>query len=257
MKIASVGMYSVVGQMDVNLAELERILFDLQTQDVEFALFPELNVLGYTKDVSLIKDFLKYQDLVEDKLKELSLKVDTAFAVGYPIEIKGDYYIAHHVFHRGDLIFTHCKTHLGPTEQTSYKAGNSIEVFSFKECVIGIQLCYETHMPEISYAQAKAGAHLLAMAFASPRETSNEKLDRFKRYLPARAYDNACYVMACNMNGTSFAAIELIINPKGIVLAENTLSTSYSIVDIDLSKITHIKMSKMGWFNGSKRESLF
>jgi predicted amidohydrolase len=127
---------------------------------------------------------------------------------------------------------------------------------------IGMQLCFETHFPEISYAQAKQGANLLAVGFASPKETDAEKLERFKRYLCARAYDNACYVLACNLSGTTssgakLSGLAMIIDPKGKVLAEETrIGNGYCIANVDNEALEHIYQSKMAWFNRFKRNDI-
>ena len=81
---------------------------------------------------------------------------------------------------------------------------------------MGMQLCLESHMPELALEQSRQGAFLIAMGFASPREAPHEKLERWMRYLPARAYDNGVYVVAANQSGCSesgrdFPAVALAI----------------------------------------------
>ena len=50
------------------------------------------------------------------------------------------------------------------------------------------------------------------------------------RHLPARAFDNGVFIVACNQTGTnggglSFPGVAMVIGPNGRVLAETTAST--------------------------------
>ena len=88
------------------------------------------------------------------KLLNTSKEVACAFAVGFPEKGNSNFYISHYLINNGEIIGIHRKTHLGPTEKEVFKAGDEINVFAVGELNIGIQLCYETHFPELSYAQA-------------------------------------------------------------------------------------------------------
>ncbi len=263
MNLASVSTKNLIGDVEKNLADTTFWIRKLDKLDADFILFPELNLSGYTKNSELINAVLSKKDPVFQELEYISKQVKTAFAVGYPEFNEGKYYISHYLFFEGKLIGKHRKTHLGPTEKTIYSEGNEINVFEVGKLKIGMQLCFETHFPEISYAQAKQGANVLAMAFASPKETAATKLERFKRYLPARAYDNNCFVVACNPNGvnennTDFPGLALIFDSKGNVVAEEVLEEKeYVLANIDLEQIQHARHSKMAWFNKYKREGLF
>ena len=263
MKVAAVSSESIIGNVLHNLQTTVLWVERLNEQSADFILFPELNLSGYTKESEEIEEALSQKDFIFQELQKLSKRLKTAFAIGFPEYENGKYYISHFLFSNGELIGKHRKTHLSPTEKETFSEGNEINVFNVGELKIGMQLCYETHFPEISYAQAKHGANLLAMAFASPNEDSGIKLERFKRFLPARAYDNNCFLMACNQNSKRentpvFPKFCMITDPKRNVLQETYLpETDCIIADIDLEKIERIKSSKMGWFNKYKREKLF
>nr|WP_321357618.1 nitrilase-related carbon-nitrogen hydrolase [uncultured Draconibacterium sp.] len=263
MKVAAVSSESIIGNVLYNLQTTVLWVERLNEQGVDFILFPELNLSGYTKESEKIEEALSQKDFIFQELQKLSKRLKTAFAIGFPEYENGKYYISHFLFSKGKLIGKHRKTHLGPTEKNIYSEGNQINVFEIGNIKMGVQLCYESHFPEISFIQAKLGANLLTVAFASPNEDSATKLGRFKRFLPARAYDNNCFLMACNQNSRKkntpvFPKFCMITDPKGNVLQETYLpETDCIIADIDLEKIERIKSSKMGWFNKYKREKLF
>lgn len=273
MQLAAVSSTSVIGDVQKNLHTTVMWIEKLHTKGVDFALFPELNLSGYTKNIEILNHVHADKESTFKTLIALSKRVKTAFAVGFPEKNKEQFFISHFLFSQGKLVGTHRKTHLGSTEKEVFSEGDELDVFTIGELKIGMQLCYETHFPEVSYAQVKQGANILAMAFASPRETAKGKLERFKRFLPTRAYDNACFVMACNQNlnedcgqgiredqqksaGNSLG-LSLIIDPKGNVLQE-AISEEEEFVSCpcDLADIERIKGSKMAWFNPNKREEI-
>ncbi len=262
MKIAAAYHNTEPGKVSANLQETLKMLSCLEKEQVCFALFPEMNLSGYVTSVQEIRELLRYKTEVFGELQQFSKSAKIAFAVGFPEEENEKYYITHFIFKRGEIVGKHRKTHLGPTEKLVFTEGEQIPVFKLGELTIGMQLCFETHFPEISYAQARQGANLLAFGFASPKENAGEKLERFKRYLCARAYDNACYALVCNQSGTTsggavLPGLAMIIDPKGKVLAEETKAESgYCIADFDSEAITRIHQSKMAWFNHFKRNEI-
>jgi N-carbamoylputrescine amidase len=262
MKIAAAYHHTEPGNISLNLRKTLDLLSQLEHERTDFVLFPELNLSGYLTSEKEIKEILKRKEEVFSPLKEFSRHSKTAFACGFPEERGGNFYITHFIFEKGEITGIHRKTHLGPNEKDVFCEGDKLPVFKVNKLTIGMQLCFETHFPEISYAQARQGANLLSLGFASPNESSTEKKERFKRFLCARAYDNACYVLACNLSGlTSRGAmlpgVALIIDPKGKVLAEETKhGNGYCIASYEKKRIDQIYQSKMAWFNRFKRNDI-
>ena len=262
MKIAAAYINSEPGDISSNLRETLKMLALLEKEQVDFALFPELNLSGYITSEKEIKEALKEKDEMFKQLQEFSQNSKTTFAIGFPDVENEKFFISHFIFQKGEIIGKHRKTHLSPTEKNVFSEGNQIQVFEINVFTIGMQLCFETHFPEISYVQAKQGANLLAFGFASPKETSAGKQERFKRFLCARAYDNSCYVLAGNLAGTTsrgatLPGLAMIINPKGNVLAETTTGgNGYCVADFDMESLERIYQSKMAWFNHFKRNEI-
>ena len=259
MKIAAAYINTEAGNISANLRETLCLLREIEKERIHFVLFPELSLSGYIHSTQEIAEIESHKKIAFSALSDFSKNSELAFAIGFPEFQDHKIYIAHYLFSKGVIIGSHRKSHLGPTEKEHYQEGDELPVFQIKQMTIGIQLCFETHFPEISYAQAKQGAHILAMAFASPKENGIEKSERFKRFLCARAYDNSCYVLACNLagkttRGTTLSGLAMIIDPKGEVLAETTTSGSgYCVANFEPDRIEKIHHSKMAWFNGFKR----
>ncbi len=260
MKVAAVHSYTIYNQVEKNIEELGRLLYQLESQKVNFAFFPELNITGYVKGANVLRQITSNCKRIFQEIARLSERYNLSFAVGIPELSNTNYYISHYLFSKGVILGKHRKTHLGPSEQNIYSSGNQVNVFSMGQLNIGIQLCFETHIPEIAYAQAKRGANVLCMAYASPKENGSEKMERLIRFLSARAYDNACYVLACNMAAighteTYFPGLSMIIDPKGkVICRSNGDHSGYCTAQIDLGLTDKIKNSRMAWFNNFKRD---
>ena len=259
MRVASISSKCIIGDVRKNLSTTIEWIKRMNIQGAEFILFPELNISGYTKDIDVLDKVIIEKDEIFKTLLECSRQSNAAFAIGFPEQENEKYFISHFIFDNGKMIGSHRKTHLSSNEKKVFTEGNQINVFQVKNISIGIQLCYETHFPELSFIQAKKGANLLAMAFASPKESSEIKRERLKKYIPARAYDNNCFVMVCNQDsvnekGTVFPCLSFIIDPKGNVLAETGIDNKdMTLVELDFQQIEKIKQSKMAYFNAHKR----
>ncbi len=261
MKVAAVPIKSIVGDFNFNIKETIKWLTKLSVQDVDFVLFPEMNLTAYTKDIEVIKAANHRKEHIFNCLKKASLSFNIAFAVGFPEQINMKIYISQIMFEKGEIVGIHRKTHLGPTEMDTFAAGDEIAVSSLGQQVMGMQLCYESHFPIISAIQANLNATILTYSFASPKEESIVKLARFERFLCARAYDNSCYVMACNLNsvsdkGTLIPGLSIIIDPKGKIISKS-LENGISVCTIDNEQLDNIRKSKMAWFNNHSRNDLY
>jgi predicted amidohydrolase len=115
------------------------------------------------------------------------------------------------------------KTHVPTSEIGRFRPGSELTVFSFEEAVIGVQICYDTHFPEVSTIQALSGAEIVFMPHSSTGpETREEKRTRWLRYLPARAYDNSIFALVVNQidEERDIPGITMALDPWGKILAE-------------------------------------
>ena len=157
----------------------------------------------------------------------------------------------------------HRKTHLGPPEKGRYQAADSLKTFSVHGTTIGIQLCYETHFPDISTTMALQGAEILFCPHASPRGSGEEKRESWLRHLPARAFDNGVFLVACNQVGTtsaglSFPGVALVLGPDGRMDAAFTGdSEKVLIVSLKSRDLSAVRQNRMSYFLRHRRPSLY
>ncbi|MBS2099571.1 carbon-nitrogen hydrolase family protein [Carboxylicivirga linearis] len=262
MKVAAVCSWMETLAAEQNIRCIESFLQELEKQHVEYALFPELSVSGYINNTIDLDSFFSVADDAILQLKQLSKQYLLAFSVGMPMMIGNASTIAQLTFWDGNIIHQHSKTHLSVHEKEVFEFGKELELLSLNHSKIGMHLCLESHYPELSLQYQQQGANLLAFAFASPRETPEEKMERFQMMLKCRAYDNACFVMACNATGTTptkknYAGVSTIISPRGKVLAQyKGMEPGYCMAEIDFNDIRKIKDSLMSDFPSYRTTTL-
>lgn len=244
-KIALVQMESLVGDIKSNLKTIEYYIKEARRNKVNIICFPEAAINGYSKETDPIglKEKLKLYNMFKKLARDYSMTI----LVGFIEEnISGKPYITHLIATpKGEVEF-YRKSHLGQSEVDYFSSGDDLPVFKTPTATIGIQICWETHFPEISRVMALKGVDIIFTPFASPVKGDNRK-DIWLKYLAARAYDNSVFVVACNSignngKGTVFGGGLLALDPKGNLIEEDfNGDESILIIDLDPSLINNIK----------------
>lgn len=261
-RVASANSWSEPLAIEKNINGIASILSSVSVKGVDYVLFPELSVSGYINNKRDLQIYTEKHEQVLSQLESLSKKYEYVFSIGLPMPLGKDWGIAQLTYHQGKIIHIHFKTHLSVHEQQVFKAGTALQTFKIEQFTVGMQLCLESHYPELSLAYQQQGTHILCFAFASPRETPQEKHDRFLMMLQTRAYDNACFVFACNLTGKTpsgkdYAGTAMIISPRGKVLASYLgMQAGFCMADIDLSAIYAIKNSQMSNFPAYRKTNI-
>jgi N-carbamoylputrescine amidase len=155
------------------------------------------------------------------------------------------------------------KLHIAPPEKSVFDAGKNIPVFDAGGIRFGIQLCYDAHFPELSTHMALAGADVIFIPHASPRGTPAEKRDSWLRHLPARAFDNGVFVVACNQvgdnrTGLTFPGVAVVIGPDGRVVATDFGGREGLLVaDLDAGLLAAVRSHPMRYFLPHRRPDIY
>jgi predicted amidohydrolase len=163
---------------------------------------------------------------------------------------------------RGDTA-VYRKAHLSPQEKRVFASGALPGLVDMGDVIGGVALCYETHFPEWIGRLALLGAEVLFFPSASPRESPREKMERWLRYMPARAYDNSAFVVACNQGGDNgaglrFPAVAMVIDPKGRVLAAREAEQEAVVLaTLEAGELTRIRSHAMAYFLSQRRPELY
>jgi predicted amidohydrolase len=245
LKVAAVQMCSPVGEIKENLQKMKQYILQAQAQKVDLICFPEMNISGYWCSPELY-------DLAQPIPGEITAEV-VKMAAGSGLTIlagmaekalSGVIYNTQIVATPSGLAGKFRKLHVNQEEIASFSYGSELPVFRHRQVTFGVEICYDSHFPELSTSLALMGCELLFFPHASgngaifdPQEWEGreEKRARWLRYMPARAYDNSVFVVVCNQvgengAGNSFPGICLILDPRGEIIAEAATSEEEMVI---------------------------
>jgi predicted amidohydrolase len=137
----------------------------------------------------------------------------------------------------GNLIGRHRKALLfdvGSFAESQYiSAGDpdEVSIVAVDGTVVGLQTCYELRFPELSRAQASAGATVLAVL--SSWVPGPHKIQQWTTLARARAIENLCHVCAVTQAAPVSTGHSLAVAPDGQVLAELDAAPEWVCVEID------------------------
>jgi N-carbamoylputrescine amidase len=196
-------------------------------------------------------------------LIELSRQSGVSILAGLAECEGGAIYVSHLVISPEGFLGCYRKLHLIPPEAKVFTPGNEIPLFQFRETTFGIQLCYDTHFPELSSIMALQGADLLFFPYGSPNDTPRQKLESWLRHLPARAFDNSVFVVACNTcgengSGLTFPGTAVILSPDGRVLEQFTDDRETMLTAVlKRSDLEAVRGHRMGYFLPRRRPEMY
>ena len=263
-RVAVVVMESVVGKTSDNLTRIEAFALDAAAQGADLVCFPEASITGYRVDATIAT----YAEPIPGPSSNVlvSLSKYTGLTILSGLIERGeddDLFISHIVTSPDGLGDVYRKLHLAPNEENIYSHGDRLPTYRYGETTFGVELCYDTHFPELTTVLALRGVEVLFLPYASPRETPMEKRERWIRYLSARAYDNSIFVVACNQvgrydTGLTFPGVAIIFDPKGRVMTESCgEGERMAITDLRSGVLKHVRESKMGFFLSRRRPEVY
>ncbi|NNL78293.1 MAG: nitrilase [Desulfobacterales bacterium] len=263
-RIAAVIFNSVVNQPSDNLDRMTSWIKEAKHQGADLICFPELNVTGYNAHPD-IKDFAeKIPGATSKRLQHMAQEDQMVVLAGMVEENKrGKPFASHLVVTPECVAGVYRKLYIAPPEHDTFTPGQKIPLFHLKGIVLGVQLCYDAHFPELSSHMALAGADIIFMPHASPRGTPQQKLNSWMRHLTARAFDNGVFIVACNQvgenqKGLHFPGIAVVIGPSGNIIEKNvTDKESMLVVDLKADVLKAVRGHKMRYFLPNRRPELY
>jgi predicted amidohydrolase len=172
--------------------------------DSDYVLFPELFTVGLLTTFPGSEQFgdsdMYRLDAFTEKYKELFSQLaktrKQVIVAGSHFERQGEeYFNIGYIFDENGSAFQHKKTHLFPSESLfPASEGNKLEVFEIGPAKIGMAICYEAEIPEISRVLAVAGAEII---FCPSYTFSEAGFWRVRHCAHARAIENQVYFVHC------------------------------------------------------------
>lgn len=229
LKVAAISMNCPGNNPEAVYSCISRLTESLGHAGVELLCFPEACLTGYSvRKEEAWAWAMPLENPWTKRLRDMCSRRGITLLVGMmERDPQERLFLTHLAISPKGGITVYRKAHLSPQEALLFEAGREPALFSAGSALGGVALCYEAHFPEWSLKMTMDGAEILCFPSASPGETPQEKMERWLRFMPARAYDNGAFVMACNQAGPNGAGLEfpgvsLILDPKGRLLASQT-----------------------------------
>jgi len=263
-RIAAVIFHSESYQPSRNIESMRKWIKSASETGADIICFPELNVTGYGTDERIAGASEEIPGEITGKLACMASDYDIIILAGMAEkDTAGRIYASHLVITPVGYTGIYRKLHIAPVEKGIFTPGNEVSLFEAAGIKFGIQLCYDAHFPELSTKMALMGADVIFVPHASPRGTAEEKHRSWMRHLPARAFDNAIFIAACNQCGENSAGLQfpgtgMVIGPSGEVIEKNTSGKEGMIVaDLRAEDLEKVRNNKMRYFLPNRRPEIY
>ena len=128
----------------------------------------------------------------------------------------------------------------GGSWEFQYVAGSEFPVFDTAHGKVGLAMCSEVYMPEVSRALALRGAELIFMPAGVDK---NRLWATWRTLIWARAIENLAIVVTTqNLFDRSQRGLAMVATPEEIIF-EST-AAGLSIVDVALDRVRHLRASR-------------
>ena len=264
LRIAVAVTRAVVGRVKDNLDRVRQWTNAAKSQGAALICFPEMNVTGYFNHNEVRETAEPVPGGISRDLLKIAVEENIVILAGMAESSASDnIYASHLVGHPDGDVGVYRKLHIAPPEKKFLTAGTDIPLFKISGYTFGIQLCYDAHFPELATRMAIKGADIIFLPHASPRGNSKNKFKSWMRHLPARAFDNGLYIVACNQTGDndrglSFPGLAMAIGPSGDVLKkEIDGDEKILIVDLKREALEKVRHHDMRYFLPNRRSDIY
>ncbi|MEK6852227.1 MAG: carbon-nitrogen hydrolase family protein, partial [Candidatus Thermoplasmatota archaeon] len=246
-----------------NLAKMGKVL---ASAEADLALFGELYMSGDMARDARVRLAEPIDGPSVRAVQTMSAEHGTHVVFGMPERGKGrTLYNASVLVAPDGRTWVHRKIYLanfGPfEEQVWFGRGNELVLADTKVGKVGLLICYEMFFPEMAKALALQGMEVLAAISAAPH-TSRRFFDLV---LPARAVENAIYVLYANLVGTElnqvFSGGTQAWGPRGEDLGrakdhkEGVVAVDVDVRQIDVAREFRptVRDTRPDWFEAIRR----
>ncbi len=258
-KAAAISHTSHPGKTEMNLQEIRQWAKRASDEGVELALFPELSVTGFIPNHPVgdhavwLKQVLEgawstAEPLAGDAVRELiSISNETGMliAAGFLENAGNVLHNTHVLVGDGQLYGYWRKMHIPMFEMPVYNGGDAPQVVETPLGRIGINICFDTLLPESTRLLGVQNCEIGLFPFAAdpPPGDSAGWSNWCGPVLKARCSENGLFGVACNYLGDvsyagasqSFPGGTMVIGPSGELIAED--AGSMLIADLSAQRM--------------------
>lgn len=241
--IAAVQHSSPVGRWEKNLKTTMLWAKRAKNAGANLVLFPELNITGHAGHPEMIKHAQPVPGgEIVHRLSSLAEELDLYICAGVAEDQSGIHYNTQFIVGPEGYIGKQRKVHLSSDEYFYFRAGTALPVFDLPFARIGIVICSDNGVPEVSRCLAVKGVEVLCCPHAArvsgwsadrskQRQIIAERKSNWRLVHCCRAYDNGVYVALCNTTGMSAVGLRgvqanhiggcMVIDPYGKVIGQS------------------------------------
>jgi N-carbamoylputrescine amidase len=205
--------------------------------------FPELNITGHAGHPTMVSEAEEVPDgPAVRSLIDAAAELDIFIGAGIAEYDRGVHYNTYILVGPGGYVGKQRKVHLSRDEYLYFRGGTSLPVFDLPFAKVGINICYDNEVPEVSRCLAVSGAELVVCPHAARfgswpdsvkkrEKTVREQKAHWKLVHSCRAWDNGFYVALCNTAGRSADILDdveanhagccMVFDPYGKCIAES------------------------------------
>ena len=258
-RVATAMMSSETNKTNQNMTLMQDYICKAHASGVQILCFPELNITGYCNRNTIRNNAEPVPGSASDRLLTLASHYNMILLAGLAEKDQDALYIAHLIAFPNGSLGHYRKLYLGPPEKKIFSQGNAAPVFFHQDNCMGVQLCYDAHFPELTTLMRASGIEILFIPHASPHGTSAQKFKSWMRHLPARAYDNSIFIIACNASGKNcsgltFPPLSLALDPSGNLIQKSLSEDDLMIVDLKASSFDYVRKHEMRYFFANRRD---
>ncbi len=264
LRIAAVISQAPLGRLQANFDRVAAWVRQSRDAGARLVCFPEMNLSGYSSRAAVRRLAQPLDGPLVRQVEALAAETRMVILAGLvESDARQRLFASHLVASPDQPVAVYRKTHVAPPEQGVYSPGQGLPLFDIGGWRFGIQLCYDAHFPELSTRMAMDGADIIFFPHASPRGTPQGKLASWRRHLPARAFDNGVFVVACNQTGANgeglqFPGLALAIGPSGQILTQDVSGQEGVLyVDLNRAELEAVRQHRMRYFLPNRRPDLY
>jgi predicted amidohydrolase len=245
-------MGSILENKESNLKKMQNWIKRAAREETDLIIFPELSLTGYSlRDrVFMLAESIPGGDSVKRLEKEaIENSIYVIFGMPEMSELRGVIYNSAVFLGPEGFIGKYRKQYLpthGPFEELRYfRPGPVPKVFETPIGTIGLQICFDVFLPEVSRFLAVEGADILVNISAAPAIGKAHSVwgrESFETIIPARAMENTVFFVYVNLVGVEnrvlFCGGSEIVGPNGDLLAKAKYDDEdFLTVQLDLTQI--------------------
>lgn len=244
-------MKIALGQIDMGFEQKEsaaalcsRLMADAAAKGVDFIVFPEMTLTGFTLNPETYGEERKNSPSIAF-FKEEAKKNGLAVCFGLPVYEDG--ISTNHciiIDKNGEQLADFAKMHPFSygEEAKHYIGGCEVQFCQVADATVSPTVCYDLRFPEL-FQVISEKSDIITVIASWPAA----RRDHWMTLLKARAIENQCFLIGVNRSGDSgglsYNGDSMVVSPTGEVLAHMDGGSGITVVDIDLSEVAAYRES--------------